>query len=109
MPTLFDVALPALQHAERQQMSPQLARLDCLMQVIARLDDTNLAHRAGLAGLRRAQRLARAFVERGGAAAPDALDRAADLQADFVAHRLSPGGAADILAAACWLQRVCRP
>ncbi|MGE5864317.1 MAG: triphosphoribosyl-dephospho-CoA synthase, partial [Rhizobacter sp.] len=24
----------------------------------------------------------------------------------FVARRLSPGGAADMLAAACWLQRV---
>jgi triphosphoribosyl-dephospho-CoA synthase len=29
------------------------------------------------------------------------------VHANFIARRLSPGGAADMLAAACWAQRVC--
>ena len=36
------------------------------------------------------------------------LDPAVDEElADFVARRLSPGGAADTLAAACWVMRIC--
>ena len=50
--------------------------------------------------------LARGFLAAGGAAQPDALARAAAIGRDFVARRLSPGGAADTLAAACWLQRL---
>ena len=60
----------------------------------------------GLAGLRHAQAVARGFLAAGGAAQPDALARAAAIGRDFVARRLSPGGAADTLAAACWLQRL---
>lgn len=104
-PALFDVALPALRRA--RALGPRLARLQTLFELMAVLDDTNLAHRGGLAGLRWAQQLARGFVAAGGAARPDAIEHAQALHAAFVARRLSPGGSADLLAAACWLDRVC--
>ncbi|MDE2276857.1 MAG: triphosphoribosyl-dephospho-CoA synthase, partial [Burkholderiales bacterium] len=53
-----------------------------------------------------AQASAQGWLRAGGAFAPDGLARARALHRDFVARRLSPGGAADMLAAACWLQRV---
>lgn len=103
-PVLFDVALPALRRTTH--LGTKLARLQTLFEVMAVLDDTNLAHRGGLEGLRWAQQQARAFVEAGGVAQPDAIDQAQALHAAFVARNLSPGGAADLLAAACWLYRV---
>lgn len=108
-PVLFEVAVPALQQALAASLAPRLARLQTLFCVMAVLDDTNLAHRGGLAGLRFGQRAAAEFLAAGGAARPDALAHALSLHQAFVARRLSPGGAADLLAAACWVQRVCTP
>ena len=105
-PALFDTAVPALTAAGARGLASRLARLDTLFHVMAVLDDSNLALRGGLAGLRHAQSAARGFLAAGGAAQPGALQAAAAIGRDFVARRLSPGGAADTVAAACWLQRI---
>ena len=105
-PVLFEVTLPALQGALASGLDARLSRLQALMQTMAVLDDTNLAHRGGLSGLRWAQRQAQAFVQAGGAAQRDGLVQAGELHAEFVSRRLSPGGSADLLAAACWLHRL---
>ena len=106
LPALFELAWPAWRAAEAQGMSGERVRLQVLFHVLATLDDTNLAHRGGLGGLRHAQRSARAFLAAGGAARPDARAHAAAIHADFIRRRLSPGGAADLLAATCWLARI---
>lgn len=106
-PVLFETAVPMLRSSLARGLTLQQARLDTLFHVMAVLDDSNLAHRGGLAGLRHAQCAAREFLARGGAAAPGGLAAAAAIADDFVARRLSPGGAADTLAAACWVVRVC--
>ncbi|WPH17854.1 triphosphoribosyl-dephospho-CoA synthase MdcB [Variovorax paradoxus] len=106
-PVLFETALPALRKALARGLAPRQARLDTLFHIIAVLDDSNLAHRGGLAGLRGAQHAAQGFLDRGGIARPEGLQEAQAIADDFVRQRLSPGGAADTLAAACWLQRVC--
>lgn len=106
-PVLFETALPALRKALARGLAPRQARLDALFHIIAVLDDSNLAHRGGLAGLRDAQRAAQGFLDRGGIARPEGLEEAQAIADDFVRRRLSPGGAADTLAAACWIQRVC--
>ncbi|MDM0059140.1 triphosphoribosyl-dephospho-CoA synthase MdcB [Variovorax fucosicus] len=106
-PVLFETALPALTGALARGLTPHRARLDTLFHIIAVLDDSNLAHRGGLAGLRHAQCVARNFLARGGAARPEGIREAQAIADDFVRRRLSPGGAADTLAAACWIQRVC--
>jgi triphosphoribosyl-dephospho-CoA synthase len=106
-PVLFETALPALTSALARGLTPHQARLDTLFHIMAVLDDSNLAHRGGLAGLRYAQRRARQFLEAGGAARPDGLREAHTIAREFVAQHLSPGGAADMLSAACWITRVC--
>jgi triphosphoribosyl-dephospho-CoA synthase len=105
-PVLFEVTLPALQRARAKGLSRQRSQLQALMQTMTVLDDTNLAHRGGIAGLRWAQQRAREFVDAGGAAQPAALEQAKALHVEFVARRLSPGGCADLLAAACWVDRL---
>ena len=105
-PVLFDTALPALQAAQARGLDPHLVRLDTLFHVMAVLDDSNLAHRGGLEGLRHAQRAANGYLAAGGAARPDGVAAAFEIGRDFVERRLSPGGAADTLAAACLVARL---
>ncbi len=105
-PTLFERVAPALDRGLRRGLPPDRARCDALFHAMAALDDTNLAHRGGLPALRDVQGTAQAFLQAGGAARPEGLTAAWAMHRRFVARRLSPGGAADMLAAACWLQRV---
>ncbi len=105
-PTLFETAEPALRAARARGLAATPARLDTLFAVIAVLDDSNLAHRGGLPGLRFAQAAAQDFLAAGGAGAPGGMAAAARIGTAFVHQRLSPGGAADTLAAACLLERL---
>lgn len=105
-PTLFDAAWPALDAGLRRGIGQDMARLDALFQAMAVLDDTNLVHRGGLAGLEYARHAARCFIADGGAGRPDGPAAAWALHHVFVARNLSPGGAADTLAAACLLHRL---
>ncbi|KQM78436.1 triphosphoribosyl-dephospho-CoA synthase MdcB [Xylophilus sp. Leaf220] len=106
-PTLFEQVVPALAAGMRRGLTAEQARRDALFQAMAVLDDTNLVHRGGIAGLRDAQQAARDYLAAGGAARPGGAEAAWSLHRAFVARRLSPGGAADMLAAACWVVRVC--
>ena len=105
-PVLFDVVWPCLRDALARGLPAARARLAALHAAMATLDDTNLVHRGGMAGLRHVQQAARAFLADGCADHPDAETRAQALHRDLVERHLSPGGSADLLAAACWLQRV---
>ena len=102
-PTVFEVALPALQAALAAGLGERVARVQALFATMAVLDDTNLAHRGGIAGLRWMQAQAQAFVAAGGVQQPDWLAQARALHLAAVQRRLSPGGSADVLASACWL------
>jgi triphosphoribosyl-dephospho-CoA synthase len=105
-PSVFEVALPALREAIAQGFDPGHAALCALFALYARVDDTNVLHRAGAAGLAFVQQTARAFRAAGFLDAPDALARAEAIHREFVARRLSPGGCADLLAAALFVQRL---
>jgi len=102
-PTLFDTTLPALQAARVWGATPRAARVQALFVTMAVLDDTNVVHRGGIEGLRFVQSNARRFINRGGVRQADWLIQARAIHADFVQRRLSPGGAADVLASACWV------
>ena len=105
-PVLFETALPAMRSAAAQGRARHEVLLDTLFHVMAVLDDSNLAHRGGLEGLRQAQNAARGFIAAGGAARPDGVAAALEIGRAFVSHRLSPGGAAATLAAACLVARI---
>ena len=105
-PTLFEVTLPSLQAALHAGHAPRAARVQAFFATMAVLDDTNTAHRGGWEGVQFVKTSAQAFLEAGGVAQADWLVPARALHAECVARRLSPGGAADVLAAACWLQDV---
>ncbi|MBC9877760.1 triphosphoribosyl-dephospho-CoA synthase MdcB [Bradyrhizobium sp. INPA01-394B] len=106
-PSVYDIALPALHAA--QQLAPrdeEAARVQTCMALIAAVADTNLLHRGGAEGLRFAQASASAFLAAGGVGSSGWRKRAADIHQAFVARNLSPGGAADLLAMALFVDRI---
>jgi triphosphoribosyl-dephospho-CoA synthase len=99
-PSVYAVALPAWRRVREAGGDANAAAVHALFALVAVIDDTNLVHRGGEAGLQFAQRAAREFLDGGGMLAPDGLARALGVHRAFVARRLSPGGSADLLAAA---------
>ncbi|MBU6418373.1 MAG: triphosphoribosyl-dephospho-CoA synthase MdcB [Proteobacteria bacterium] len=103
-PSLYDTALPALRHARAVVSEDEnAARVQCCMALIAEVDDTNLLHRGGQAGLNFARVAARRFLNAGGVGAHDWQSRASDMHHAFIDRRLSPGGCADLLGMALFL------
>lgn len=105
-PVLFEVALPALEHALARGADQRQAGVHALLSTIAVLADTNLAHRGGPEGLAWAQVASEAFLAAGSVFVAGWESRLDSLSAEFVARWLSPGGAADLLAAAWFVQRL---
>jgi triphosphoribosyl-dephospho-CoA synthase len=98
-PSVYGVGLPALRRgALASPDDAEAARVEACFALIAALEDTNLLHRGGLAGLRFARREACGFLDEGGVATPDWRARARSIHEHFVTRRLSPGGSADLLA-----------
>jgi triphosphoribosyl-dephospho-CoA synthase len=97
--SVYGIGMPSLREAEALRPGDAAAaRVHACFALIAAVDDTNLLHRGGEAGLAFAQQTARNFMAYGGVAARDWLARAKAAHREFVARRLSPGGAADLLA-----------
>ncbi len=105
-PSVFDVGLPALHQTLAAGRGMREARIDALFALMAHISDTNVYHRGGVEGALTVRRQARAFVARGGTAASDWEARALASHRTFVAARLSPGGAADLLGAVCLVHAV---
>ncbi|WP_282298279.1 triphosphoribosyl-dephospho-CoA synthase MdcB [Stenotrophomonas sp. PS02289] len=102
-PLLREVALPALRAARQAGVTRDAALCHTLIHLVAAVDDLNLLHRGGAAGLAWAKAEAAAFLRDGSVFAPGWPQRLARIDAGFVARRLSPGGSADLLACAWFL------
>lgn len=109
-PTLYGTGLPALRRARtRRPESPEAARVEACLALIATLEDTNLLHRGGPEGFGFARAEAARFLAAGGIARDDWFSHAQTLHQAFVARRLSPGGAADLLAMTLFVDAWERP
>jgi len=98
-PLIVDAALPALRLAIQGGLAVERAAVQALFVLMAELDDTNLLHRGGRTGLDLVRREARNFLSGGGVYATGWRRQAVDLHRLCSARKLSPGGAADLLAA----------
>jgi len=107
-PHALQVCLPALRSARARGVDERLARLDALMAVVAVMDDTCLLHRGGLPALDAAKIGAAAVLAAGGCASPAGLAALARLDETLVSLNASPGGAADMLAAALFIDALDR-
>jgi triphosphoribosyl-dephospho-CoA synthase len=107
-PHALNVGLPALVQARERGIGERAARVDALLAIMASLDDTCLLHRAGLAGLQAGQQGARRVLAAGGSSTAAGRAAFAALDRALVALNASPGGAADLLAATLFLDKLSR-
>ena len=105
-PHVMQRALPQLRLSRLRGSSETHARLDALMAIMTSLTDTCVLSRAGLEGLDAMQDGARAVLNAGGSAHPAGQAALAELDSQMLALNASPGGAADLLAATLFLDRV---
>lgn len=102
--SLYQIALPALAKAGHLTTDEDACRIHTLMALIAGVDDTNLLYRGGAQGLAFAQAEARGFLAAGSVGFPKWRERAVAIHRMFTARRLSPGGCADLLAMALFVE-----
>lgn len=107
-PSVFTIALPALQEALDAGRTAEESRIDALFSLMAHVSDTNVYYRGGEAGAQTVKHLARQFIAAGGTSNKDWRVRALACHHIFIEQRLSPGGAADLLAVACLLHESSR-
>ena len=104
-PHVVHVALPALRRARASGDAEDAARLNALLAVMAELDDTCVLSRGGAAALSCVQAGAQGVLASGGAGTRSGRTALHALERELIARNVSPGGAADLLAAALFLDR----
>jgi triphosphoribosyl-dephospho-CoA synthase len=109
LPSVYKIALPALRAGRGFARGDEAARVHACMALIASVEDTNLLHRGGAVGLAFAQAQASTFLAEGGVAQTDWQARATAIHRAFTARNLSPGGCADLLAMALFVDRLEAP
>jgi triphosphoribosyl-dephospho-CoA synthase len=106
-PSVYDLGLPALKDATAiTPFDAEAIRVHAIFALIAGIRDTNLLYRGGAEGLAFARASAAEFMRFGGIARPGWRLDAAFIHAEFVKRRLSPGGAADLLAMSLFVHAI---
>ncbi len=105
-PHVLRLALPMLREARARGEDDATARINALLAIMTTLEDTCLLHRGGTAALRFAQEGARSVLAAGGFATSRGARAFSILDTGLLARNASPGGAADLLAAAIFLDSI---
>lgn len=108
-PGIFKIALPHFEKLLAGGIPADDAAIDTLFVLIGETHDTNLYHRADTDGACAAREAARDFLKSGGVRASGWPERAIEIHHRFVVQSLSPGGAADLLAATLFAHRLTQP
>jgi triphosphoribosyl-dephospho-CoA synthase len=105
-PHAIQFGLPMLRTGRIRGVPEDCARLDALMAIMARLDDTCLLHRGGMAALQAAKQGALAVLATGGTAMPAGRERLYRLHDELMTCWASPGGSADLLGVTLLLDKL---
>jgi len=105
-PAVVHAALPMLRLARARGDAEPQARVNALLAIMTTLDDTCLLARGGRRALKATQSGARRVLALGGIATPHGRSALRALEARMRRLHVSPGGAADLLAAALLLDRI---
>lgn len=105
-PHIVGLALPMLRDSRNRGCGETSSRLNALLAIMTSLPDTCVLARGGPTALADTQAGARAVLEAGGVGSFDGRRALHTLETQMLAHRASPGGAADLLAATLLLDRL---
>ena len=107
-PSVIAAGLPRLQLSRQVDESETLARLNALLAIMTRLNDTCLLRRGGLTALKTAQDGAAAILEAGGVATPAGWRLLQQLDRDLLTLKGSPRGSAHMLSSTIFIDYVSR-
>jgi triphosphoribosyl-dephospho-CoA synthase len=102
-PHVIKIGLPHLRSRRLAGATETACRLDTLLAIMSRLDDTCLLYRGGLQALETAKSGAQEVIALGGTDNPRGMARLFQVDRDLVQLGASPGGSADLLAATLFL------
>jgi triphosphoribosyl-dephospho-CoA synthase len=105
-PHVVRIGLPALRAARDRGVGENAARIDALLAIMTSLDDTCLLHRAGPPALCAAKAGAQEVLTLGGCATARGRAALERLEARLLSLNASPGGAADLLAATLFMDKL---
>jgi triphosphoribosyl-dephospho-CoA synthase len=103
---VVEVGLPTLRLRRTSGATEYVARLDALLSIIARLDDTCLLYRGGTDALMTAKEHALTVERAGGVGTEIGRQQLTLLDRQLLKMKVSPGGSADLLAATLFLDAV---
>jgi triphosphoribosyl-dephospho-CoA synthase len=102
-PHVTNIALPSLRKSRREGHTEQESGLVALLEVMAQLDDTCVLYRGGIEALELVHLGATHVLAAGGPGCPQGDAALLEFDHELVSRRISPGGSADLLAAAFFL------
>lgn len=105
-PAVTQTGLPQLIRSRAAGHGEQNARLDALLAIMTTLSDTCVLYRAGEAGLHAMQHGAQRVLDAGGSATLSGRRALNQLDQQLLSLNASPGGAADLLAACLFIDRL---
>lgn len=103
-PHVIQHGLPMLEERQAAGRSEVVSRLDALIAMMARLDDTCVLYRGGIEALSLVKSGAKAILAAGGYGHASGRRRLYHLDRQLIARHVSPGGSADLLAATIFLE-----
>ena len=103
---LWEDALPVLREGIRQKKDDNAVKLQTLFALMRRIEDSNILARCGPVTLGKVREESAAFLQRGGAYRTEAVRELIEMDAEYIRRNISPGGSADLLAAAVFLQMI---
>lgn len=106
-PIIKDVAFPVLARCFQRGMEQNTRNIFALLHIMAKLHDTNVLHRASYDGLQWLQQQAAIIIADKHTLSEDDMKQVEKLNEQCIAKNISPGGAADILAASLFLLYMC--
>ena len=102
-PVIREIACPVLKQCLEEGIEEEKAYLQTLLAVIEKLTDTNVLSRSSAEGLRWMQQRASGILKMGGALTKEGFREIEVWNQECIRKNISPGGAADMLAAAIFL------
>lgn len=102
-------AYPLLSGGLQQQISLNDLMIQVLIQLMAAVEDTNVLARHGPDAARYVREQAQEILASGGMLSAAGREDIRQLDQEFIARRISPGGCADLLAATLFIWMICHP
>lgn len=105
-PAVAQIALPALRRFRKEGRPENEAYIQVLLFLLSQVEDTNILSRSDQATLAEAQAAAQEVLAQGGAFTKKGMEAVWELNERFVEKNISPGGCADLLILAIFLEKM---